>query len=200
VPLGDEHCHPNLYIVATPDPDALLKSWRQRDPHLYGDASLVQVRRFIDHGRPVRAWYNANFEPADGGTMTPGSSGTSEFGANFLPTNRRPKPGGTRIEFYDVMVFASVIVIIDLRRVQGLSYEQLADYVAMLGFAQLDPAADFGSAPSILQLLSAHPPQPLPEALSDWDLQFLRALYTTDQALLTQRNQIIQLMMRGLAP
>ena len=41
-------------------------------------------------------------------------------------------------------------------------------------------------------------PQPLPQVLSDWDVQFLRALYATEQTSLTQRNQIIQMMMRDL--
>jgi len=99
-----------------------------------------------------------------------------------------------------VKVFTSVLVIIDMRQVDGISYGQLTDYIAMRGFAQLDPDADIGSAPSILQLFSANPPQPVPQALSDWDLQFLRALYATEQDSVVQRNQIIQMMVRELTP
>lgn len=97
-------------------------------------------------------------------------------------------------------VFTSVLVIIDMRQVHGLSYGQLTDYVAMRGFAQLDPDADIGSAPSILQLFTSNPSQPLPQALSDWDLQFLRALYATEQDSIVQRNQVIRMMMRALPP
>ena len=193
VPLGDEHCHPNFYVVATPDPEELLKSWKQRDRNLYGDAMPGQVRRFLDHDRPVRVWYNASFEAGGGGPLSPQAS---ELGTNYVPTNRRGK--ATRLQFNDVMVFGSVIVIIDMRRVHDLNYGQLTDYVAMLGLAQPDTDADFGNAPSILQLFSPHPPEPLPQVLSDWDVQFLRALYATEQTSLTQRNQIIQMMMRDL--
>jgi hypothetical protein len=38
VPLGDEHCRPNFYIVATADRAELLKAWKQRDRKLYGGA------------------------------------------------------------------------------------------------------------------------------------------------------------------
>ena len=195
VPLADEHCRPNFYIVATADPEQLLKAWKQRDRNLYGGAMPGQIRRFLDHDRPVRIWYNASLAAAGGGPIQPQAA---DAGVDFVPTNRRAK--ASRLQFNDIMVFGSVIVVINLQRVQGLHYGQLTDYVALLGLAQLDADADLGSAPSILQLFSAHPPQPLPEGLSDWDLQFLQALYATEQTSFTQRNQIIQMMMRGLPP
>jgi hypothetical protein len=195
VPLGNERCQANFYIVATSDPEQLLHSWKQRDRNLYGSAMPGQVRRFLDHDRPVRVWYNASFEEGSGGPLSPQAS---DLGTNYVPTNRRSK--ATRLQFNDIMVFGSVIVVINLQRVQGLTYGQLTDYVAMLGLAQPDADADLGSAPSILQLFSAHPPQPLPQTLSDWDVQFLRALYATEQTSFTQRNQIIQMMIRELPP
>jgi len=195
VPLAGEKCSPNLDIVATADPSGLLKSWRRRDRGLYGDAMPAEVQRFLTHTHPVMVWYNAAEMEAGGAPLDPAAM---EFGTNFIPTNHHPK--GTRIQFEAVEVFESVIVIVDLRRVQGLSYGQLADYVAMLGFAQLDPDADFGSAPSILQLYSAQPAQPPPGGLSDWDVAYLRALYKTEQASRAQRNQIIQMMVRDMVP
>lgn len=195
VPLAGEKCSPNLNIVATEDPIGLLKSWRHRDRGLYGDAMPAEVQRFLSHSRAVMVWYNAAATEAGGGALDPSAS---KLGTSYFPTNHHPK--GTRIQFEAVDVFASVIVIVDLRRVQGLSYAQLADYVAMLGFAQLDPDADFGSAPSILQLFSAQSAQPPPGGLSDWDVAYLRALYKTEQASRAQRNQIIQMMLREMVP
>ena len=194
VPLGNERCHPNFYIIATADPEQLLKAWKHRDRNLYGGAMPGQVRRFLEHDRPVRVWYNASFETGGGGG--PLDPQAPEAGIDFVPTNHQAK--ASRLQFNDIMVFGSVIVVINLQRVQGLNYGQLTDYVAMLGLAQLDADADLGSAPSILQLFSGHSPQPLPAGLSDWDVQFLRALYATEQTSFTQRNQIIQLMMREL--
>jgi hypothetical protein len=140
-------------------------------------------------------WYDASFAAGGGGPLDPQAP---EVGIDFVPTNHQAT--ATRMQFNDIMVFGSVIVVISLRRVQGLNYGQLTDYVAMVGLAQPGTDADLGGAPSILQLFDAHPPQPLPAGLSDWDVQFLRALYTTEQTSFTQRNQIIQMMMRQLPP
>jgi hypothetical protein len=194
VPLAGEKCSPNLHIVATADPSGLLKSWRRRDRRL-GDAMPAEVQHFLTHTHPVMVWYNAAVTEDGGGALDPTAT---KLGTNYIPTNHHPK--GSRIQFGAVEMFESVIVIVDLRRVQELSYGQLADYVAMLGFAQLDPDADFGSAPSILQLFGARPAQPPPGSLSDWDVAYLRALYKTEQASRTQRNQIIQMMVRDMVP
>jgi len=70
-----------------------------------------------------------------------------------------------------------VIVIVDERRVQGVSRDQLADYIAMVGLAEIKPDAQPGSAPTILRLF-ADPPEAAPQGLSDWDLAFLRSLYS----------------------
>ena len=195
VPLAGEKCSPNLHIVATADPSGLLKSWRRRDRRLYGDAMPAEVQHFLTHTHPVMVWYNAAVTEDGGGALDPTAT---KLGTNYIPTNHHPK--GTRIQFEAVEVFESVIVVVDLRRVQGLSYGQLADYVAMLGFAQLDPAADFGSAPSILQLYGAQPAQAPPGGLSDWDVAYLRALYKTEQASRAQRSQIIQMMVGDMVP
>ncbi len=194
VPLAGEKCSPNLDIVATEDPIGMLKSWRHRDRGLYGNAPPAEVQHFLTHRRAVMAWYNAATTEPGGGPL----DAASALGMSYFPTNRHAK--GTRIQFEAVDVFESVIVVVDLRRVQGLSYGQLADYVAMLSFAQSDPDADFGSAPSILQLFSTSPPQPPPGGLSDWDVAYLRALYKTEQASRAQRNQIIQMMVREMLP
>ena len=40
-PLAPEHCKPNLYIVVSADPDALLKAWNKRDVWMFGDRKSV---------------------------------------------------------------------------------------------------------------------------------------------------------------
>jgi len=71
---------------------------------------------------------------------------------------------------------ARVIVLVDETRVRGVSGEQLANYIAMVGLAEIKPDAQPGNAPTILRLF-ADPPQAAPQGLSDWDLAFLRSLY-----------------------
>jgi len=196
VPLGSEKCRANFYIIATTQPEELLKAWRHRDRALYGGASASQLGHFLRPDQAVRVWYNASFGDSGGG-VDPGEQGT-EIGNRPVATNRRAP--NTRLLMADVLAFSSVIVIIDMKRVQGFSYGALTDYVAMLGLSQFDTQADLGSAPTILQLFAAHPPRPLPAGLTDWDAALLQALYGTEQAAFTQRNQIIQMMMRSVTP
>ncbi|MGH7107435.1 MAG: hypothetical protein ACREFT_13120, partial [Acetobacteraceae bacterium] len=59
----------------------------------------------------------------------------------------------------------------DLKQTKGLTIGQLADYVALIGLAQVRPEADPGNAPTILTLFRdpKHPTQ----ALSAWDRALL---------------------------
>ncbi len=92
--------------------------------------------------------------------------------------------------------------LIDINRIDGLSgvtRGQLADYVAMVGLAQLNADLQLGDAPTILTLFSGTP-QAASAGMTDWDQAFLKALYDTDQRIKKQRSQISRDMVRVLAP
>jgi hypothetical protein len=74
---------------------------------------------------------------------------------------------------------------------------QLADYVAMVGLAQIRLEANTGTAPTILGLFRDTQPQ-LP-GLSPWDQAFLRSLYTTDQASKLEVSMIKRHMFEQIA-
>lgn len=71
-----------------------------------------------------------------------------------------------------------VIIIVDATKLTGITWQQLADYLAMVSLAQIDPKADLEDFDTILNLFSN------PAAfsgLTDWDQSYLRALYAFDQ-------------------
>jgi hypothetical protein len=74
----------------------------------------------------------------------------------------------------------SVIIVVDGSQTTKITMGQIADYIAMVGLAQIRVQADTGTAPSILHLFQGSDPQPL--GLSPWDEAFLHGLYTTDQS------------------
>ena len=76
----------------------------------------------------------------------------------------------------------------DGSRVAQLNMGQLADYVSMVGLAQIRLDANTGTAPTILGLFreSDSPPQ----GLSVWDRSFLEGLYSTDQSSVLQVSAI----------
>ena len=74
--------------------------------------------------------------------------------------------------------FTSVWVVVDKTQLDGASRRQLADYIALVGLAEIRMGAHVGNAPTILRLFDGVPQAARP-GLSDWDTAFLKALYST---------------------
>jgi hypothetical protein len=83
--------------------------------------------------------------------------------------------------------FTRVIVIVNETRLQGVKPGQLADFIAMVGLAEIKPGADLGNAPSILKLFDGGP-ETAPAGMSDWDQAFLKSLYSNSRAIPWKRQ------------
>jgi hypothetical protein len=195
VPLAPEKCRGNFYVIVTADPDALLKAWVKRDISLFGDAGGAKIRAFLNSTRPVRVWYNADLDTADGLPLT-ANDGTAQV-ATGPAIGGGPLAGapgndhalGFRLKHDEVRDLSSVFVLVDSRRARGVSFGQLADYIALIGLAELRVDANVGDAPTILHLFSASQKAP-PPGLSPWDQYFLKALYHTEQSDVMQLSEI----------
>jgi len=93
--------------------------------------------------------------------------------------------------------FYRVFVIVDQTRLHGVTFGQLADYVAMVGLAKLKPGARLGDAPTILKLFNGAP-RAAPPGMTDWDQAFLKSLYGTNQLAIGQSGQIARAMVRDI--
>jgi len=93
----------------------------------------------------------------------------------------------------------SVIALVDITRVMGLDWRQVADYVVMTGLTEINLDADVGDVPTILRLFSASG-DARPQRLTAWDRAFIRALYVTDAVYRHQRVEMEKRMYRDLAP
>jgi len=91
-----------------------------------------------------------------------------------------------------------VFVIVDASQVRGVTLGQFADYVALIGLAQLEPADSLADAPTILKLFNGAP-QAAPAGMTDWDRAFLKSLYGTEQYSHGQRQHIVRAMVRQMA-
>src|SRR5262249_51762250 len=83
--------------------------------------------------------------------------------------------GSTRINSASHQNFGLAFIIVDARKLHGASFEALADYIAMVTLAQLDPRADIAQYPTILNLFANR--EPAPAAMTDWDVAYLQGLY-----------------------
>jgi hypothetical protein len=185
-PLAPQHCKPNLYIVVTSEPDALLKAWNKRDVNLFesgDDHGGAEIHQFLRAKLPIRAWYNIEIYSDDGtplldsGGVGSGLDGASAGALNGLRMNSRATAG--RIRFNDVRNLSSAIVLVDAARAKGVSFGQLVAYVSMVALAEIKIDAGVSDTPSILQLFS-DVANPAPTGLTDWDEAFLKGLYHTD--------------------
>jgi hypothetical protein len=219
VPLADEHCRPNFYILVTGQPEDLLREMEKRNRvYTFGvDASFYPpvetpasvVDEFIKTPRPVRVWYTADEKDAWGKPLAYCQSNLvvaecPQAGPAACDPNRYLRcgtaiAGGSHLVLSSMWTFSRVFVIVDQTRLQGVTVGQLADYVAMSGFAKLKPGAHLDDAPTILKLFDGSP-QAAPTGMTEWDQTFLKSLYATEQTSKLQRSQIAHTMVREIAP
>jgi len=187
-PLAPEHCKGNFYIIVTSDPEGVIKAWSKRDVRMFGDETDqggAKIREFTASS-PIRVWYNTEYYKLDG---TP-------LGNTEGRTNQSAR--ATRLEVNNYRALSSVMAIVDARRMKGVSFGQVAAYVAMIGLAQIRPEANVVEAPSILNLFAGA--GTAPPGLTSWDESFLKAVYDTR---ITDRAQIAAIktaMVQDVAP
>ena len=187
-PLAPEHCKGNFMVIVTSDPEGVIKAWSKRDVRMFGDETDqggTKIREFTASS-PIRVWYNTEYYKLDG---TP-------LGSTEGRTNQSAR--ATRLEVNNYRALSSVMAIVDARRMKGVSFGQVAAYVAMIGLAQIRPEADVNEAPSILNLFAGT--GKAPPGLTAWDESFLKAVYGTRITDRTQLAAIKSAMVQDVAP
>jgi len=211
VPLADESCRPNLFILVSNQPSELLQAMERRDYAVtFGDAPPFRVDEFIATPRAVRVWYTfptvVSFSGGSGGGSAAGHDLASPTTVIQSPTANTLSadsgfmvaPGGGATE--DGSTFSRVQVIVDVNRLNGVTWGQLTDYVAMVGLAKIKATAHLGDAPTILRLF-AGAPEAAPAGLSDWDRAFLKSLYGFEsQPFVQPRSALARRMVREMVP
>lgn len=191
--LAPSKCKANFNVVVASEPDQLLELWRKRAPRLFGGESRTAVRHVLGTPRPIRVWYNAAEECAEGGGWAATEADGGALGQMFVTGGCRVKD--TRLKFQAVTSISSVIVLVDFDDVQTMKLGPLTDYISMVGLAQVDLDGNWGDAPTVLRLFS-HSADVAAQRMSVWDRGFLKALYNTSQKSRFQRSAISQSMVR----
>ncbi|HEY2400809.1 MAG TPA: hypothetical protein VGI23_10675 [Steroidobacteraceae bacterium] len=193
-PLAPEDCAPNFVVVATQHPEALLQTWWDQNPRLFNsDKGIGGIKHFLAGKTPIRAWYNAELGCEEGASRVRG-------GKTYTPTHCAGGmiSGGSRLTYVEVRAITSVIVVVDLEKAPELTIGQVTDYATLIGLAQIREDADPGPAPTILHLF-ANSGGALPDGLSSWDREFLKALYDTNVDGVMQVSQIKVRLYQDLA-
>jgi len=214
VPLSKEHCHPNLYVLVSKHPDALLRDLQKRHNEVvFGGADARVVEGFIATSKPVKTWYNTAERTSDGLPLQqmsfPGMSQTSATAGLgtiiVFPEVPKMAPEHSTDEWAQashltlnvVWAIYEVFVIVDPTQFKGVSLGQLADYICMAGLAQLRLDTRLEDVPSILTLFDKRPQDASP-GMTDWDRAFLKSVYSSEQKSVVQRSAIARGMIADI--
>lgn len=170
--VGAPGCSPNVVIVFADDAQSLSAALVSQQPRTfrpgYSGASQgsAALERFTNEARPVRWWH----------VGVPYVGATGEVAVR-LPGRDPPRvPGEGLVNKGRPVADALIksIIIVDTPQVERVGGAQLADYLALVALAQVDPHAEVGGVDTILNLFNA--PEEA-EGLTSWDRSYLAALY-----------------------
>lgn len=189
-PTRNFPCKPNLLIVFTTKPQALMDDVRRRHPQMLGFHYAAQADRLARVERPFQAWYMTGTKIEDG---------QPEPDDEFHRT-----PGGTAGSRLSVRLesqIMAVLVVVDSNKIVGHQIGAISDDVAMLGLAKGGAPKGCSELPTIVDFLNPDcPTGPDPTELSAYDVAYLKGLYSTDpeQFAHAQQSEIGSRILREL--
>ena len=193
-------CQPNIQIVFTNTPQALLDDIRKKYDVLLGyHDNESQADKMAKVTHPVQGWYS---------TSTVDVRGARHFDGGKIPGIGCIDPpkclinmaragayavSGTRLTNGLHSSFHDVIIVVDPQRLAGFGRDELSDYISFLALGQPRLLDDCEQLPTILNLFaSGCTSSDISNQLSEADIGYLRGLYhmTSDAAPNIQKDEI----------
>jgi hypothetical protein len=201
-----QSCKPNIHVIFSDHPQALLEGLRKKSPDYLGYYdSDAQADALAQVARPIQSWYATQTRDVHG---MPHADNRNAGGMVEIPIfcSIQPNCDGSTIKIPHAQVFDTtgsrlgdglsgtfyhVLVVAEPARLRDIRVGALADFIAMLSLSQIETPKACGSLPSVLNLLAPDCPQK-PEAMTAGDAAFLRGLYkaTATANLRGQRGEI----------
>ena len=175
---GEPGCPPQVNIVFVTDARETASLMVENSPGtfrpIFGNAGmdlgLEALDEFTQSDKAVRWWHVSM--PTDARTGMPAVRFPGQPPPTILKTGASRLYDGIRDEL------RHVIVIVDATELAGTTWQQLADYLAVVSLAQIDPWTEPSAFDSILNLFSNPAAY---SGLTDWDHSYLEALYSYNQ-------------------
>lgn len=189
---ADPACQPNIEVVFTTTPQALMNSIRKTDPVYLG---FHYTEREADDlakvTHPIQAWYTNishymyehrrlgyGGRTLDMGRCGPGNAISFNFGGHRLPLHCVTEAGGSLSRARDGMNggFLNILIVAEPGKLSDYEVGSLADYIATLALSQpasLDDCEDLESVSNLLVPNCADAASRITTA----DIAYLRALY-----------------------
>ena len=194
---GEPGCRPQVNIIFSTDAKQLAASMVESDPRVFrplaglagADRGLAALDDFVDSEKAVRWWHVSL--PVDSRTGMPAvemPDAPCLKGIHCFPWIAKAGPSRLYSGIRDDLKY--VIVIVDGTRLSGTTWQQIADYLALVSLAQIDLNTDPQAFDSILNVFSNPAAY---SGLTDWDRNYVHALYDFPQERETrlQGNEIV---------
>jgi hypothetical protein len=192
---GEPGCPPDVNILFATDAKEMASAMVESQPRVFmpvaGHAGMdlgrVALQEFVESERAVRWWHVSL--PVGALTGTPAIELTKNCGQAHCPPTI-PVAGPSRIHNGTRDELMYVIIVVDAAQLKGTTWQQLADYLAVVSLAQIDPRTNPAAFDTILNLFSNPAAY---SGLTDWDRNYVRALYEFDQERIAsmQTNEIV---------
>jgi hypothetical protein len=194
--IGRAGCRPNAFLIVAGDKRGFLKALYKKRPDFFENQDGWKRKLVIEPG-PVSAWHVEGLLDANG-IQPIGAAGRDGEPLGYSVVNSMDS---SRLLPASIPYFAAGFVVVEIEALRGISITQLADYAAMRIFTRFDPKAlAKTSAPTILRLLETPFGGAAPITLTEWDMSFLKGLYSSDSRKFAnrQRNEIRRSVRRDL--
>jgi hypothetical protein len=192
---GEPGCRPDVNIVFATDAKEVATQMVESDRRVFmrvgGHAGMdlgrVALQDFVKSEKAVRWWHVSL--PVNARTGAPAIELSKTCGAGHCPPTVAVA-GPSRIHNGTRDDLMYVIIIVDATKLNGTTWQQLGDYLAVVSLAQVDPKTSPAAFDSILNLFTNPAAY---SGLTDWDRSYVRALYEFDQERIAelQTNEIV---------
>jgi hypothetical protein len=194
-------CKPNIEIIFTDEPSAVVKSLAERTKGgILGMHYVHETPRLLEVTHPIQGWYVTGTR-MDSNSITPvtsadrsGSTQPADDKTPRLDNAYRNVPErvglGSKIPGRRISSIVNVLIVADIKQVGGGAIGPVADYIAMLALSEPRSLDQCNALPSILDLLSSDcGSRPKPQQLTDSDIAYLKSLYAADLGAATNSAQ-----------
>lgn len=192
--LAADPCRPNLLVSFTGDARGFMRAVARASPRSLGELDAAARERLVHGVAPIRWWRMTGTEGGDGREEQDGppvaAPAGGEGGTSVLPGRSLSAYTTSLIATDAVRVIKRATVVVDAALAAGAPLDAVADYVALVALAEVQPA-DPPPARSILALFE---PGRAVRGLGEADRALLAALYAMplDRAAAGQRGALVR--------
>jgi hypothetical protein len=167
---GEPGCKVNVLVLFTADADASVQRAMKSTPQAFSRYDLEMtsgrkaLRQFMNSDAPVR-WWHVTHRVTEDGTRYNSGDQVQVYSTGRISSRTRDD-------------FDRAIVVVDAKRVGQVRFAALADYIAFVSLAQIDPQAEPKTGSSILNLFADKSLGIEPsDGLTSWDIAYLTGVY-----------------------